>query len=117
MGEGQELVARIVAEMHASGLEPDAKERELLALAEGLADRLAELECSIEDEGLSMVLNSGRIVMNPAVAEARMTRTALAGVLSRISMTELPAKDPAKVKAAAVRWRQHNLAKQRVSGG
>ncbi len=44
MSEGQELVARIVAEMAANGLEPDGKEQELLGLAEGLADRLAELE-------------------------------------------------------------------------
>jgi hypothetical protein len=97
--------------MHANGLEPDAKERELLTLAEGLADRLAELEESVAVEGLSVVLNSGRIVMNPAVAESRMTRTSLATVLGRVSMTEIPAKDPLKVKAAQVRWAQHNIAK------
>ncbi len=117
MSEGLELVARIVADMRAHGLEPDAKETELLSLAEGLADRLAELEGSVEAEGLSTVLNSGRVVMNPAVAESRMTRTALASVLVKVSMTEGAAKDPAKVAAAQKRWLAHNIAKGRVSGG
>jgi hypothetical protein len=117
MSAGQDLVARIVEDMHAHGLEPDAKETELLALAEGLADRLAELEETIELEGLSVVLNSGRTVMNPAVSESRQTRTALATVLGRVSMVEGRQKDPAKVAAAQKRWLQHNIAKGRVSGG
>ena len=93
MSAGAELVARIVDDMHAHGLEPDAKEQELLALAEGLADRLAELEETIELEGLSVMLSSGRTVMNPAVSESRQTRTALATVLGRVSMVEGRAKD------------------------
>jgi hypothetical protein len=111
MSAGQELVDRITAEMHAHGLEPDAKEAELLALAEGLADRLAELEASIEEDGLSLLLTNGAIRMNPAVAESRMTRTSLATVLTKISMTEAPAKNPAKQAAAQKRWLQHNIAK------
>lgn len=102
--------------MAAHGLEPDAKEVELLALAEGLADRLAELEASVEAEGLSVMLNSGRLVMNPAVAESRMTRTALATVLGRVSMIEGVAKDPVKQAASRARWRAHNLAKAQRSG-
>lgn len=117
VSDGQDLVARVLAEMHAHGLEPDAKEQELLALAEGLADRLAELESDIEADGRTMVLNNGRVVMNPAVAESRMTRTSLATVLTKISMTEAPAKDPVKQAASQARWRAHNLAKQRMSGG
>lgn len=116
MSAGAELVARIVADMRAHGLEPDGREVELLALAEGLADRLAELEACVEDEGLSTVLQSGRVVMNPAVAEARQTRTALATVLGRVSMEEGRAKDPQKMRAAQARWLQHNIAKGRVSG-
>lgn len=116
MSAGAELVARIVDDMHAHGLEPDAKEQELLALAEGLADRLAELEETIELEGLSVMLSSGRTVMNPAVSESRQTRTALATVLGRVSMVEGRAKDPTKVKAAQVRWARHNLAKAQRSG-
>jgi hypothetical protein len=116
MNEGRELVARIVADMAAHGLEPDAREIELLSLAEGLADRLAELEEAVEVEGLSVTLLSGRVVMNPAVAESRMTRTALATVLGRVSMVEGAAKDPQRVAAAQKRWLQHNLAKARGHG-
>jgi hypothetical protein len=111
MTVGEDLVATIVAELHGNGLEPDAKERELLALAQGLADRLAELEEDIEADGRTMVLTSGRIVMNPAVAESRMTRTSRATVLTKISMTELPAIDKAKQAASRARWRAHNIAK------
>jgi hypothetical protein len=83
MSAGQDLVDRITAEMRDNGLEPDPKERELLALASGLADRLFELEQSIEEDGLSMYLTSGAVKMNPAVAESRMTRTSLATPKSR----------------------------------
>jgi hypothetical protein len=117
VSEGQDLVARIVGEMAAHGLEPDAKEQELLAVAEGLADRLAQLEADIEADGRTLVLGSGRVVMNPAVAESRLTRTSLASVLVKISMCEAPAKDPAKQASAQARWRSHNIAKQRMAGG
>ena len=116
MTEGEELVGRIVEEMRGNGLEPDAKETELLAVAEGLADRLAELEQSIQDDGLTLVLDNGRVVMNPAVAESRMIRTALATVLTKISMTEERAKDPVKQAASRARWREHNLAKAQRLG-
>lgn len=114
MSAGQELVGRIVADMREHGLEPDGKERELLALAEGLADRLAELEDLIEVEGLAFTSDSGRVMMNPAVGEARQTRTSLARVLMGVSMTEGRAKDPAKVRAAQARWLEHNIAKGRA---
>ena len=114
MSAGSDLVARIVADMREHGLEPDGKERELLSLASGLADRLAELEDCIEVEGLSVVLDSGRVLMNPAVGEARQTRTSLARVLMGVSMTEGRAKDPAKVRAAQARWLEHNIAKGRA---
>jgi hypothetical protein len=64
-----------------------------------------------------MVLTSGRVVMNPAVAESRMTRTSLATVLTKIFMTEAPAKDPAKQAASQARWRAHNIAKAQRSSG
>lgn len=101
MGAGADLVARIAGEMAAHGLEPDAKESVLLALAEGLADRLADLENCIERDGLCTVLKSGRVVSNPVVVESRMTRTSLATVLGKISMTEGPAKDVARQAGCA----------------
>jgi hypothetical protein len=112
MSAGAELVDRIVAEMNAAGLEPDGKERELLSIAEGLADRLAELEVCVATDALCTVLSSGRVVANPVVAESRMTRTSLATVLGKISMDEGRAKDPQKQAAARARWLGHNIAKQ-----
>jgi hypothetical protein len=117
MSEGRELVDRILDEMAVLGLEPDAKESELLSIAEALANRAEQLEERIAEDGLSITLNSGRVVVNPLVAEARMTRTSLATVLTKISMTEAPAKDPAKQASAQARWRAHNIAKGRMTGG
>jgi hypothetical protein len=116
MSAGTELVERVIADMRANGLEPDGREVELLDLASGLADRLADLEACVDRDGLSMVLKSGRVVINPAVSESRLTRNALATVLGRVSMEEGRAKDPAKQRAAQARWRAHNIAKAQRSG-
>jgi hypothetical protein len=116
MSEGQELVGRVVQDLKAHGLEPDARESELLSIAEALADRAEQLEQCIAQDGLSLTLKSGRVIVNPLVAEARMTRTSLATVLGRVSMVEGVAKDPQRVAAAQKRWLQHNLAKARGSG-
>jgi hypothetical protein len=102
--------------MAANGLEPDGREVELLSLAEGLADRLEALEACVERDGLSLVLKSGRVVVNPAVIESRLTRNALGTLLGRVSMEEGRAPDPQKQKAAQARWRAHNLAKAQRSG-
>jgi hypothetical protein len=98
------------------GLEPDGRESELLRLAEGLQDRISQLERAIAAEGLTKVTKGGLVRMHPAVAEARQTRGVLARVLSHISMTD-SVKNPAKQAAAQSRWREHNLAKKRVYGG
>jgi hypothetical protein len=45
---GEELVARIRAEMAVVGLEPDGKEIELLAIAEALQHRIVEPELLID---------------------------------------------------------------------
>jgi hypothetical protein len=116
MSAGTELVARMTAEMRSHGLEPDAKEQELLAVAERLADDLAELEGDIEADGRTMVLNSGRVLLNPALAESRLTRTTLATVLTKTSMTEAPGKDPAKQAASNARWCAYNIANAQRSG-
>jgi hypothetical protein len=107
---GADLVARVRAEMAVDGLEPDGKETELLAIAEALQDRIVELESLIASAGMSSVSKSGVVHLNPAVGEARQTRSALARVLSGIQM-QRSVKDPVKQKAAATRWRAHNAAK------
>ena len=59
MREGEELVARMVADMRERGLEPDAKERELLSIAQDLADPLAELEACVAEDGRSRCWGRG----------------------------------------------------------
>jgi hypothetical protein len=108
---GQALVARVLAEMRSQGLAPDGRETELLTLAETLENRRAELEASIAEDGVRVKMEGGRVLLNPAVAEARQTATALARVLQGVQMEPGPMKNPAKQAAAQSRWRQHNAAK------
>jgi hypothetical protein len=112
---GKALVGRIIADMGARGLEPDAKETELLRLAEGLADQLEALRQSVAAEGYCSTLESGRIVANPAAALINTTSLALAKVLAQVQMGDQPPVDLVKQRASKARWRQHNLAK--AAGG
>lgn len=108
---GKAMIRRIVADMTSRGLEPDALERELLDLAEGLADQLVALRRNVKMQGVNTTLESGRIVANPAVAQINTTSLALAKVLSQINMDETPAINRTKQAAAKARWRPHNEAK------
>ena len=112
---GAALVARIRAEMAEEGLEPDARETEMLVLAADLQDRVHELEASIAEGGLTSTSKGGMVRLHPAVPEVRQTRAALARVLAGIQMSE-GVKNPAKQKAADTRWRSHNLAKGQIGG-
>jgi hypothetical protein len=114
---GKALVRRIVDDMAANNLEPTAKEHELLSVAEGLADQLAGLRGSLAARGYSSVLESGRIVLNPAVVQINSTSLALAKVLSQIQMGEDPPINRVKQRAALTRWRAHNEAKSRWAAG
>ena len=116
---GKALVARIIADMGARGLEPDAKERELLALAEGLADQLDGLRQAVATEGYSTTLETGRIVANPAVGLINSTSLALKNVLAAVNMTDQPPINLVKQRASKARWRAHNAAKaaQYEAGG
>jgi hypothetical protein len=53
---------------------PDGRETEPLTLAEGLENRRAELEQSIAADGVRVKLEGGRVLLNPAVVEARQTQ-------------------------------------------
>lgn len=108
---GKALVGRIIADMGARGFEPDAKERELLALAEGLADQLDGLHRSVAADGYSTTLETGRIVANPAVALTNTTSLALAKVLAQIQMSDQPPLNLVKQRASKARWRAHNRAR------
>jgi hypothetical protein len=114
---GRELIDRLVADMARRGLQPDAKETELLAIAERLANQLQGLERSIRRNGYSSKLESGRIVANPCIAQLNSTSTALAKVLQQIQMYEVPAINRVRQRAAQTRWQAHNTAKAKLAAG
>jgi hypothetical protein len=55
---GAQLVQSVVDDMRDHGLEPTGKERELLCIAEKLADRQAKLERIVEADGMSYISKS-----------------------------------------------------------
>jgi hypothetical protein len=111
LGAGEELVAKIRAEMDAKNLEPDAREEGLLLQIRQVADDIAELRERIAAEGLTFppATRGGPPRMHPAAAEIRQSRAVLARLLSQISLEE-STRNPIKAKAANTRWRRHNLA-------
>lgn len=117
MSAGRALVERIIQDMAARGLEPDAREREQLTVAEGLANQIEELKNDVQVLGYSSRLKSGRVVMHPAVAEIRQASATLSKVLSAIDMGEGLPVNRTKQAAAQARWRAHNDAKRAQQGG
>jgi hypothetical protein len=114
---GKQLVERITADMQSRGLRPDAKESELLTVAEVLADQLAGLRRQVRAQGYSTTLKTGRIVENPAVALINSTAKELKNVLCGVQMDIAAPVNAAKQRAAQTRWREHNIAKTRLEGG
>ncbi|MGO9034976.1 hypothetical protein [Mycobacterium sp.] len=109
---GKRLIERITADMAARGLEPDAKERELLGLAEGLQNQLDGLRKDVATNGYSSIhQETGRLFASPSVALINQTSTALAKVLAQIQMTDQPPVNRVKQRASQIRWQAHNAAK------
>ncbi|OBB73228.1 hypothetical protein [Mycobacterium sp. 852014-52144_SCH5372336] len=108
---GQAMIGRIIADMGAQNLEPDQRDRELFDLAAEIADEIEHLQAIVDDEGRTVTLKDGRVVMHGAVVELRLQRAALAKLLASLKL-DVGAKDPVKQAAANARWRRHNMAKQ-----
>ena len=108
---GEDLVAKIRAEMAIKDLEPDAREEGLLLQIRQVADEIAELRQRIDVEGLTFKPSSpgGPPRLHPAAAEIRGSRSLLGRLLSQVSLEE-GAKSPIKQKAANTRWRPHRAA-------
>lgn len=101
---GQQMVSEILAEMTEEGVTPDAKERALLATAHQIVDRLDALEKIIIRDGELLTTNTG-VRIHPAVSEHRQQAATLPKVLAGIVVGDSSAgKNPAKVRAAQVRW-------------
>lgn len=106
------MVDNIIADMATRGLQPDCKERQLLDVASGLQDQLVLLRKDVAKNGTSTKLQTGRIVMNPAVAAITSTSAELSKVLQQIKMDiGQPVINKAKQKAAQARWASHNQKK------
>lgn len=117
-GAGEQLVARLRAELDAKDLEPDAREEGLLLQIRQVADEIAELRQRVDVEGSTFKPSSpgGPPRLHPAIAEIRQARGVLARLLSQISLEE-STRNPIKQKAANTRWRAHQLARARQAGG
>ena len=102
---GQALVERIAAYLAEQHLAPDARESELLARASAAADRIAELEKLVVDEGSTFTDKQGTVRPSPLLAEIRSTALVLARCLGGIQMNPGPAaKNPVKQRAGQKSW-------------
>lgn len=115
---GEQLVAGLRAELDAKGLEADARETGLLIQIRDVADEIAELRHTIDAEGhtFAPATKNGPPRAHPLIAELRQSRALLGRLLSLIQLEET-VRNPIKQKAAATRWRQHNLQRARQAEG
>lgn len=108
---GRRLVREVLAQLTEDGLEPDVRERHLLDLAAGLADRLAEVQDVLAVDGITTTTAAGGIKPHPMLAAERQLALGIQRLLDGVSLTAAPVKSAAKVRAAQTRWRAHNAAK------
>jgi hypothetical protein len=105
---GVELVDKIVADMTAQRIEPDARESALLRTAGELRDRMVTLEAAIATDGLHRETRAGTIQLHPAAAELRQHAVALARVLAGIELVDMSSAPTVKSarhqRAAQARW-------------
>jgi hypothetical protein len=113
---GALLVERIIADMAAHQLEPDQRDKELFSVVADIANEIEDLKQVVADEGRTVELPDGRLVMHGAVVELRLQRAALAKLLSSLKLDGPGVKDPVKQHAARTRWAAHNAAKTRMEG-
>jgi hypothetical protein len=113
---GELLVERIIRDMAEHRVEPDQRDRELFDVIAEIRDEIEELKAIVADEGRTVVLNDGRVVVHGAVVEIRLQRAHLAKLLASMDLAGT-GKNPVKQKAAIARWAAHNAAKARWEGG
>jgi biotin operon repressor len=116
-GAGDELVAKIRAELDSKGLEPDAREAALLMEIRATADIIAAAQQRIDADKLvfAPAAKGGPPRAHPLLAEIRGQRAVLARLLSQISLEE-GTTNAAKVKAANTRWRSRQMQREGLSG-
>lgn len=85
---GAALWRSIAGQMHADGLQPDARERELLEAACRERDMLAGIEEALTGEPRTVRGAQGQIVAHPLLGEARRSRQSIAGLLKAIGLED-----------------------------
>ncbi|MGY1712522.1 hypothetical protein ACI8AC_23725 [Geodermatophilus sp. SYSU D00758] len=114
---GRRLVREILAQLREDGLEPDAREEELLRQAAALADRLTEVREALAKQGLTTTTAAGGLRPHPLLGVERECAMAIKRLLDGVSFSPTPVKNAAKQRAAQVRWRAHNEARAARESG
>ena len=83
---GQALTAQILADLDGQGLDPDAREQELLRHAAACADKIERLEAVLAAEGLTWSDKHGVVLPSPLCAEIRATTAIMVRCLGGIAM-------------------------------
>jgi hypothetical protein len=105
LSAGDQLVADILADLDAEGLEPDARESALLERARQVANKIELLEAAVAMAGLTYVDKEGTVRPSPILAELRSSSLVLARCLNGIQMDAgKRGVDPIKSKAGKASW-------------
>ena len=113
---GEAMVDRIIEDMaETAQLEPDQRDRELFSVIAEIVDEIEALKQVVVEEGRSVELRDGRMVVHGAVTEIRLQRAALAKLLGSLALNPT-GKNPVKQRAAITRWAPHNAAKAALNG-
>lgn len=111
MTAGNELVAQLNAALPETAegrAEWDERESALIDLARRQADDIEQLEALLRLEGSSVVGSTGQSRMNPAFAELRQQRLALAKILTGLRLPDEGYGSSAnrqQASAATARWK------------
>lgn len=101
---GRELVAAILADVEAEGLELDAREVDLLQRAGRAADVVASLETMLSKCGRTFTDKDGVVRPSPLLAEIRQQTVIIARCLGGIALDQGRTADPAKSRAGRASW-------------
>lgn len=101
---GPELVAAIMADVAAEGLELDAREVDLLQRAGRAADVVASLETILSKCGRTFTDKDGVVRPSPLLAEIRQQTLIITRCLGGIALESGKLVDPAKSRAGKASW-------------
>ena len=114
LSAGELMVERIVSDLaEHEHVEPDQRYVEMFAEAAAIKDRIERIKVFIAEQGETVTLRDGRLVMHPGICEIRLQQAALVKVLDSMHLTA-DGKNVKKQHAANVRWRAHNAAKKKL---